>query len=155
DDADALRIGVIAIEPRVAQTQAGRSDREAHRPAHDLHVLTLIGRDKGRQVEVGHLGGDFHGVIGGVEAADGTNAAGAVQASGPERILADSIGGYHAQASHDHSAHAREPLRRTQLEGNRHPPWSKVQPAALARQASNARSVRVDYTNYRSKTRLP
>ena len=54
-----------------------------------------------------HLGRDFDGMRRGVEAADRPDAAVAVQASGPERIFADAVGGDNAQSRDDHSAHAR------------------------------------------------
>src|SRR5207248_6727619 len=63
------------------------------------------GRQEGSHVEIGDLGGDADGVSGGVEGANGADAAAPVKAGGPEGLPADAVGCYHTQARHHDSAH--------------------------------------------------
>src|SRR5262249_34561627 len=56
-------------------------------------------------VEVLDLAGDADRVVGGVERADRADPAVALDARPPERVLADPVGGDHAQASHHDPTH--------------------------------------------------
>src|SRR5581483_10770204 len=76
-----------------------------------------------RDVIIGHLGCDADGMSRGIERADRPDAAAALDTRIPESFLADAVGGYHAQATDNHSAHRHPPpgplsLPRTVVRGH-------------------------------------
>src|SRR5207253_3302554 len=82
------------------------------RPAHDLEALAVAARQVRIHVEVGHFRRDAHGVARRVKTANGADAAVPVDTRGPESLLADAVGGDHAQARNRYSAHGLSPRDR-------------------------------------------
>ena len=63
---------VDVLEPGVVPGLLRRGNREQHVP---VHAARLLRRDQLARVEARHLGGDPHGVVGGVERLDPADAA--------------------------------------------------------------------------------
>src|SRR5262249_3346622 len=126
-----LRVFPVQLQAAVPDAERGRGQGEAAGPAHDLQALAvLVGHELGH-VQVGDLGRDLDGVLRGVEAADGADAAAAVDTRRPERFLADAVGGHHAQPGDDDSAHGHSSPEARKLSVNPRtvlalggpPPW--------------------------------
>src|SRR2546422_472779 len=83
----ALRLSLRQFQPAVLHGQARGGHTPARGPAHDFQALAMWAGNKGGKIEIGHLGRDANGMIGGIEALDGLHAAAAVDAAVPKCLL--------------------------------------------------------------------